>query len=111
MAGTIQFAAGTIQFPDFEKQENCNFVKSSTTKLKVSETVRQQIVDDLVYKYIRYDCKMSGEPRATIAATHRKRKTKSYRQSCPVFFTLSYKMKNGIPILQILKMNNDHGHV
>lgn len=80
----------------YESQGKCNFAISSSQKLKASATVTEAIAETFHYKYAKFTC-VAGIPRKHNEEGDVRRQrpnTKSYRQQCESFFTLSFRQEN-----------------
>lgn len=120
MANTVNFNVGTrfdsyAQFEEkrkvFEDSVFANFVRDTTRPLKISGNITQADVDRFKYRYVKFECKMAGSPRRTVALEERKRKTTSYKQGCPSFFRLNFKQSNDESYLYISAFVGGHNHL
>lgn len=119
---TVNFHTGTFfqsvdEFRDrlsqCEKQENCNFLVDSSKLLKVGGDISDDVLKNINYKSACFKCKYAGKPRANQVTDDERQRinTKSYKQDCESFFTISHKVINGQHRLQILKLNENHAHL
>lgn len=118
MARQVDFRIGTEfnsyqEFRDrvesYERQEFCNYVVASSKKLVTTEDISARVVENFLFSYIRYTCKIFGDPRNT-NPVNAKRQSKSYRDNCKAFFSVGLKTNNGVPVLRILNLNEQHSH-
>lgn len=117
----IDFALGT-EFRDLEtfrkrlseneKQGNVNFAVASSNLLRANNEVSLENVTDLHYKYARFESKMYGNPRATVAEDNLVRTTESYKQICEASFTVGARKNahENVFFLRILSFKDEHNH-
>lgn len=119
-AHNINFAIGA-EFPslsafkerlrEYENENFVNFSVATSNKLQQNIEISEEVSKTLHYKYARFECKQSGQPRVKVTEEDRLRKGKTFKQGCESMFTIGTRKKaDGLFVLCILSLNENHNH-
>lgn len=82
----------------YEKEQFVNFIHAAGRADKQNA--------DLGFKFLRLKCKLSGQH----TKTGHTRQTSTYKHGCMSYIYVVNKVRNNVPALEVVSMNNNHNH-